>query len=88
MDYEDLLRVLIGVCGLHVDINQGGGDGAVELTIEGEPDSDDIAFAAGKLLPQLNELLDTSPRWQGGMQGVMQLLVLTHVTHALRARLL
>ncbi len=88
MYYEDLVRVLIGVCGLHVDISQESADGAVELTIEGEADSDDIALAARELLPQLNELLDIAPAWQGGMQGLMQLIVLTHITQALRARLL
>lgn len=88
MHYEDLVRVLIGVCGLHVDISQESADGAVDLTIEGETDSDDIALAARELLPQLNELLDITPAWQGGMLGLMQLFVLTHITQALRARLL
>lgn len=88
MYYDNLVRVLIGVCGLHVDIAQETADGAVELTIEGETDSDDIAFAAHELLPQLNELLDIAPAWQGGMTGLMQLIVLLHITQALRARLL
>ena len=86
--YEDLVLVLIGVCGLHVDIAQESADGAVELTIEGETDGDDIALAARELLPQLNELLDITPIWQDGMLGLMQLIVLTHITQALRARLL
>lgn len=86
--YEDLMRVLVGVCGLHVDIAQEGTDGAVELTVEGETDSDDIALAAREMLPQLTELLDIKPTWQGGMLGLMQLIVLSHITQALRARLL
>jgi len=88
MYYEDLVRVLIGVCGLHVDIAQESADGAVELTVEGDADRDDIALAARELLPLLNELLDTTPAWQDGMLGLMQLIVLTHITQALRARLL
>jgi hypothetical protein len=87
MYYDDLVRVLIGVCGLHVDITQESGDGAVELTLDGDADSDDIALAARELLPQLSELLDIAPDWQGGMTGLMQLIVLSHVTQALRARL-
>ncbi len=86
--YEDLIRVLIGVCGLHVDVAQDGADGEVELTIAGETDKDDIALAARKLLPQLNELLDVTPAWQDGMLGLMQLIVLNHITQALRTRLL
>lgn len=85
--YEDLVRVLIGVCGLHVDIGQVSADGAIELTIDGDADSDDIALAARELMPQLSELLDTSPDWQGGVTGLMQLIVLSHITQALRARL-
>lgn len=88
MYYEDLVRVLIGVCGLHVDIAQESADAAVELTVEGDTDRDDIALAARELLPQLNELLDITPAWQDGMLGLMQLIVLTHITQALRARLL
>ena len=86
--YEHLVRVLIGVCGLHVDIENEGADGAVELTIEGETDPQDIALAARELLPSLNELLDTLPSWQGTMTGVMQLIILSHITQSLRARLL
>lgn len=87
MYYDDLVRVLIGVCGLRVDITQESGDGSVELTLDGDADSDDIALAARELLPQLSELLDIAPDWQGGMTGLMQLIVLSHVTQALRARL-
>lgn len=86
--YEELVRVLIGVCGLHVDIENEGADGAVELTIEGETDRDDIALAARELLPSLNELLDTLPTWEGTMTGVMQLIILSHITQSLRARLI
>jgi uridine kinase len=88
MYYDSLVRVLIGVCGLHVEINNESADGAIELTIEGEVDAGDIAFAARELLPQLNELLDSQPAWKSGMTGLMQLIVLLHITQALRARLL
>ena len=85
--FDDLVRVLIGVCGLHVDIAQESANGAVEFTIDGDVDRDDIALAARELLPQLNELLDITPEWHGGMTGLMQVIVLSHITGALRARL-
>ena len=86
--YDQLVRVLIGVCGLHVDLaDSERADGALDVTIEGDVEGADIALAAGELLPQLRELLDTSPAWQGGTIGLMQLVVLTHVAQALRARL-
>ena len=87
MYYESLVRVLIGVCGMHVDIAQESTDSAVELTIDGDADSDDIALAARELLPQLNELLDITPDWHDGMMGIMQLVILSHITQALRTRL-
>jgi uridine kinase len=88
MYYDSLVRVLVGMCGLHVDIGNESADGAIELTIEGDADAGDIAFAAGELLPQLNELLDIQPDWKSGMIGLMQLIVLLHITQALRKRLL
>jgi len=88
LHYEELVRVLIGVCGLHVDIAQESADAVIEMTIEGEVVRDDIALAARELLPQLSELLDIAPEWQNGMLGLMQLIVLTHITQALRTRLL
>jgi hypothetical protein len=87
MYYESLVRVLIGVCGMHVDIAQESTDSSIELTIDGEADSDDIALAARELLPQLNELLDITPDWHDGMMGIMQLVILSHITQALRTRL-
>ena len=88
MYYDSLIRVLIGICGLQVDIIGETAEGGIEIIVEGEADPDDIAFAAGELLPQLSDLLDVSPVWKGGMSGLMQLIVLLHVTQALRARLL
>jgi hypothetical protein len=85
--YEDLVRVLVGICGLHVNIDEENADGSVALTIEGEVESDDIALAARELLPQVNELLDVAPAWLGGTHGLMQFVVLTHITQALRSRL-
>jgi uridine kinase len=88
IDAEALSRVLIGACGLHVDLEYGESDGSVVLTIEGDVLADDIALAARELLPQLNDLLDITPGWRDGMLGLMQLIVLAQITQSLRARLL
>ncbi|MCC6212779.1 MAG: uridine kinase [Burkholderiales bacterium] len=85
--YEDLVRILVSICGLRVDLEEEGADGSVALAIEGEVAHEDIALAARELLPELGELLDVEPAWEGGMRGLMQLVVLTHITQALRARL-
>lgn len=88
MYYEDLVRVLIGLCGLHVDRLQESADSSIEMTVEGEVHMDDIALAARQLLPELRELLDVQPQWKDGMLGIMQLIVLCHVAQALRKRLI
>jgi uridine kinase len=80
-----LVRVLIGLCGLHVDM-QRDSDG-VTLTIEGDIGADDIALAARDLLPNLREMLDDRPVWEDGIKGLMQLIVLAHINQALHKRL-
>lgn len=79
-------RVLVGVCGLHVDIVVGNDGADVKMTIEGEVSSADIAMAAEILCPRVLEFLDIPPKWQDGMLGLMQLITLTHISHALTRR--
>ena len=88
LNEESLLRVLIGICGLHVDMKINTDNNQVELTIEGETTADDIALAAQTLLPRVREFLDILPRWQEGMRGLMQLIVLSHMNQSLSERLL
>lgn len=79
-------RVLVGVCGLHVDIAVGNDGADVEMTIEGEVSSADIAMAAEILCPRVLEFLDIPPKWQDGMLGLMQLITLSHISQALTKR--
>ena len=79
-------RVLVGVCGLQVDIVVGNDGADVELTIEGETSADDIGLAAEMLCPRLLEFLDIPPKWQDGMLGLMQLITLSHISQALTRR--
>lgn len=83
-----LSRVLIGVCGLHVDMGMKNEGSEVELTIEGETSAEDIELAAKMLFPRVLEFLDISPRWQDGIMGIMQLITLSHVNQALNKRLI
>jgi hypothetical protein len=85
---EALLRVLIGVCGLHVDMQIDDDGNHVDITIEGETSAQDIAMAAHYLMPHIEDLLDIAPKWDDGIKGLMQLVVLTHLNQALRKRLL
>ena len=78
--------MLIGVCGLRLDTQVLGENGAVEFSIEGDVADGDIKLAAQMLLPDINELLDISPQWRGGMNGVMQLISLLQIAETLRNR--
>ena len=78
-----LHRALVGICGLHVDVEVSNDGSDVQLTIEGEASADDIAMAAQMLFPRVQEFLDISPNWQDGMLGMMQLITLTHINQAL-----
>ncbi|MGI4857955.1 MAG: uridine kinase [Janthinobacterium lividum] len=81
-----LNRVLVGVCGLHVDMIVSQDGSAVQLTIEGEASAADIAMAADILCPRVLEFLDMPPKWQDGIAGMMQLITLSHISQALTRR--
>ena len=81
-----LNRVLIGVCGLHVDMNANQDISEVELSIEGETTAQDIKMAAHLICPQIFEFLDLQPQWQDGVIGLMQLITLSHINQSLTRR--
>lgn len=81
-----LNRVLIGVCGLHVDMISTQDASEVELSIEGETSAEDIQMAAKLICPQIFEFLDLKPQWQNGVLGLMQLITLSHINQALTRR--
>lgn len=85
--HERVARVLIGICGLHLDVQAHDDAGEVELTIEGDVAAEDVSLAARHLVPDLQEMLDVRPHWRDGMNGIMQLLVLTQVEESLRSRI-
>ncbi|SDO87790.1 Uridine kinase [Pseudomonas arsenicoxydans] len=81
-----LTRVLVGVCGLHVDMSTCNDTTEVELTIEGETSAHDIEMAARMICPRVFEFLDLKPQWQNGVMGLMQLITLSHINQALTKR--
>ena len=81
-----LTRVLVGICGLHVDMHASSDASNVELTIEGDASAKDIALAAQMICPRIFEFLDIHPKWQDGVIGLMQLITLSHINQALTKR--
>jgi uridine kinase len=83
-----LTRVLVGVCGLHVDVNINQDTTESSMIIEGETSTEDIALAAKILFPRIFEFLDIAPQWKDGILGLMQLITLVHIDQALNRRLI
>ena len=79
-----LICTLIGLCGLLVTADNNAID--LELTIEGDCTSEDIAMAAETVCPKILSFLDTTPEWQGGVTGIMQLITLSHLNTILNKR--
>ena len=78
-----LRRMLIGLCGLHVDITEDNEADKTIMMIEGEISGADIEIVSKLLCPNIIEFLDSAPKWQDGMMGIMQLITLTHINQAL-----
>ena len=81
-----LKRILIGVCGLHVDMSTNHDASEAEISIEGEASAEDIQMAAKLICPQIFEFLDLQPQWKNGVLGLMQLATLSHINQALTRR--
>lgn len=81
-----LTRVLVGICGLHVDVVVSDDGYEVELAIEGETSAKDIEMAAQMICPRIFEFLDLRPEWKDGVMGLMQLITLSHINQALTKR--
>lgn len=81
-----LNRVLVGVCGLHVEITINNDDSEVVLSIEGDTSAQDIAMAAQMICPHVLEFLDLQPKWLDGTIGLMQLITLSQINQALSKR--
>lgn len=81
-----LIRVLVGVCGLHVDMTVNNDGSEIVLTMEGDASAADIAMAAQILCPRALEFLDIEPKWQDGVMGLMQVITLSHINQSLTKR--
>jgi len=88
-DYN-LVKTLITVCGLDIDMEtiKEGKDQKIKLLIDGDTHKDDIEIAVSILCPEIMEFLDVNPKWDSGMNGVIQLVVMTHINQSLKRRFL
>ena len=84
-DFTRLGEILLSVCGCYI-VERAGPSGGTELVIEGEPSAADIAVAARHISPMLAEYLALYPVWRGGANGLIQLVVLEHLSRIMAVR--
>ena len=84
--YSELVRVLIGVCGLQVNIDSLDEKGEVILEISGDVLAEDINLAVNILVPHMDELFDFSAEFSSGVIGIMQIVTLMEIDEALMRR--
>ena len=84
--YQELFRVLIGICGLQMEVIELDEYGNVELIVQGEIQSVDIRLAANVVTPNLSEFIDQENGFYGGTIGVMQLVALMEIDEVLKRR--
>lgn len=71
---EELVRGLVGLCGLHVDVVSADWSEGMEIVVEGDAVGEDFHQLARILVPDSDHLLAVDPVWEGGPLGVMQLI--------------
>ncbi len=84
--YQELVRVLIGVCGLQVNIESVDERGEVVIEISGDVASEDVGLAINILAPHVEELLDFSTQFSDGINGMMQIITVIEIDEALKRR--
>ena len=84
--HEQLIRLLIGGCGLNVEHDIDDNNSSIELLITGDVLAEDLRSISGRLVTQSEELMDIDPVWKDGMIGVMQLVVMAQAAQILRER--
>ena len=84
----NLNKILISLCGLHVDVVVSDGGSEVQTTIEGDASASDIALAAKMVCPNMFDFLYQKPIWSDGVTGIMQLVTLNHINQLMTKRFL
>ena len=78
--HEKLTHYLIALCGAHVDIEELDNLNMVSLFIEGEIPEEDIEQIASIIIPNLEDILCAYPKWLSGVEGLIQLITIKHLS--------
>jgi len=82
--HEELVRCLISLCGMHIDVEQSTNLDFIDLCIEGDIAGEDAAQVASLLIPNLEDLVPECSGWHSGIAGVIQLIMIAHISDLLR----
>lgn len=86
--HQDLIKILIGYCGLYLDWEISEDGRTVEIIIDGDVSSEDISLAANFLMPDLDKYIDVNFNWKNDLEGVIQLIIFSHINQILEKRIL
>ena len=84
--YDELVKVLIGICGLQVNIASIDENGEVIIEISGDIMAEDVELAVHMLIPNMEELFNFNAKFAIGMHGIMQIITLMELDEALKRR--
>ncbi len=81
---ENLSKALISICGVKLNLDISNTNFSSKISIEGDIWPDDIKLAANKLVPNLDEIIDSNPKWHSDTIGLMQLIILMQISYSLK----
>ncbi len=85
-DADSLIAALEG-SGVDADVEYGADLSTLRMVFSGKMGSERTAFAAYKLVPNLEEVLENrTPKWREGLDGAIQLILLMLFSENLKAR--
>lgn len=83
---QKLMRILVGICGLQVSVDNDDSSENIRFVIQGEVQYEDIRFALNMATPHLSEFTDQENGIKGGSIGIMQLITLIEIDEILNKR--
>ena len=81
--HEELVHSLIGLCGMHIDVEYSRDLDYISLCIEGDANKEDIEQIANLLIPNLEDIVIYEPKWESGYNGLIQVITLVHISNIL-----
>lgn len=81
--HEEMIKALIALCSVHIDLQKQDQFDKIKLTIDGDITSEDIDQISKILIPNQESLISYRPKWQNGMLGIVQLILLVHISEYL-----